>query len=200
LDEAAEIARVMKIEQLLDVMNTASNELNAFQKVLGSIEASRCKAVQLWAVGSARLARAIGDDRISRAALYHRYERELASARRQVVAASAAFLKASEECSSYSRREKIARRHAKQVAEYQTAQQHLLKSSKSTAAPPSWLIESTAPYFKAEAHHLSHLDEIKVAETRCLRQIAKAKSRYHSALRDLEYMSEAEHRARGTIV
>jgi len=58
------------------------------------------------------------------------------------------------------------------------------------------LLQSTAPFFDAEAAHLAHVEALRIDEVRCGRQIACAKSRYHNALRGLEALSEAEHRAR----
>jgi len=194
-DEAAETARVLKIERLLDVMNVASEELNASQKAMAAIEESRGRALEVWAVCSARLAQAIG----SRAAPHYRRQRQLATTRRQVAIASAAFLRASEEGYSDFQRKELAERHAKQVVEYQAAQQFTLKQSKGASSPPSWLLKTTALYFEAEAEHLAHLEEVESAAVRCGRQIASTKSRYEDALRGLEALSEAEHRTRGNI-
>lgn len=197
-EDAAELARIINIERLLDMMNVASDELNSAQKNLGVVEKMRQRALNLWAIGSARLARAIGDDRISKAAPHYRQQRELATARSQVATTSAAFLKASGSRCSEARCEKLAKRHAKQVAEYQAAQQNVEKSSKGTSVPQARLLENTAPYFEAEAAHLTHLEELSIANVRCSRQIASAKARYHEAMRGLEAMSEAEHVARKT--
>lgn len=188
-NEVAELARIADIEDLLHMMNLASEELNASQKLMSGIENAKRQAMQVWASDSARIANAIGDDRISRAAPHHRQQKLLANARRQVAVASAAFLKASGVQSSDGQRQKLAERHAKQVAEYQT----FLKWHASV--PPAGLLQSTAPYFEAEAAHLAHVEALRIDEVRCGCQIACAKSRYRNALRGLEALSESEHRA-----
>lgn len=198
-DEAAEIARIVKIECLLDSMNVASEELNALQKFADTVSKTRQKKIQRWHVSSARLVKAIGKERISRVAPFYRNQQLLDSARRQVAAVSAAFLKASQGCSSDSQREKLASRHAEQVAEYQAAQQKAMKLVRDDSAPPPWLLQCTAPYFQAAADHLAHLDELQAADVRCQRKIAKAKARYRDAMRGLEAMSEAEHLARAAV-
>jgi hypothetical protein len=197
---AQELARIIDIERLLDRMNLASEDLNSLQKALGTIQKARCKAVRAWTVGSARLIKAVGkftaNDLIKKAAPHHRQQIQLDTTHRQFAIASAAFLKASEGTCSEARNEKLAARHASRVAEYQAAQQSALKLLQAGSAPPSWLLESTAPYFEAEAAHHMHLEELRVAEERCCHRIALAKSRYHDAMHGLEAMSEAEHQAR----
>lgn len=195
-DDAKEVARIIEIEHLLDSMNFSSEDLNNFQKSLGIFEKARRRALRVWAVGSSRLIKAIGKDNIKRAAPHHRQRKFLESTRAQVASSSAAFLKASEGGCSEARIEKLARRHAKLVAEYQAAQQSALKLNKKGSVAPSWLLESTAPYFEAEAAHCRHLEKLRIAEAQCNRRIADAKQRYHRAMRGLEDLSEAEHHER----
>merc|ERR1719498_2400528 len=102
-------------------MNTMSEELNTTQKALTAIQKSRRQALDFWAVSSARISRTIGSDRFAKAASHHRRQRQLSIARRQVEAATAAFLKASEGCSA-AMLETLAQNHARQVAEYQAVQ------------------------------------------------------------------------------
>lgn len=189
-NEVAELARIADIEHLLHMMNLASEEINALQKLMSGIENTKHQAIQVWASDSARIVKAIGEHRISQAAAHHRQQKLLANARQQVAVASSAFLKASGGPSSDGQRQKLAERHAKQVAEYQS----FIKWHASV--PPAGLLQSTAPYFEAEVAHLAHVEALRIDEVRCGRQIACAKSRYQDALRGLESISEAEHRAR----
>jgi len=197
-EDAEELARIIEIERLLNMMNMSSEELNASQKAMSIIDKCRRRALSIWPIRSARLIKAIGNDQIQKAAPHHRQQRLVDAARSQVAMASTAFLEASEQYSSEARREKLAQRHAGRLAEYEAAQQNASKLLRHGAPAPAWLLESTAPYFEAEAAHHVHLEELRRAELRTCRQIASAKSQYNDALRGLEAMSEAEHRAQSS--
>jgi len=197
-EDAEERARIIEIERLLNMMNVSSEDLNESQQAMSTIDKCRHRALSTWEIRSARLIKAIGNDQIQKAAPHHRQQRLVDAARSQVAMASTAFLKASEQFSSEALREKLAHRHAGRLAEYQAAQQNASKLLRHGAPAPAWLLESTAPYFEAEAAHHVHLGELRRAELRTGRQIASAKSQYNDAMRGLEAMSEAEHRAQSS--
>merc|ERR1719198_2021342 len=95
-EDTKEVARIIEIERLLDLMNVSSEDLNSFQKSLGTIEKARRRALRVWTVGSSRLVKAIGKEHIKKASPHHRQQKLLEGTRAKVASSSAAFLKASE--------------------------------------------------------------------------------------------------------
>jgi len=194
----SELARLMDIENLLSMMNFAAEEINASQKLASSIMDLQQKAAQKHQLRQNQLQSAIGEERIARAAPYFHNKMLLAKARKQIALSAAACAKAADRGETAKTQEQLVKRHGLQVAEYKDAQQKALQLLKGASAPPSWLLRRTSPFFEAEHKHRAHLKELKGAEIRCARQIAKAKSRYQCAMRKLEAMSEAEHCAKNS--
>jgi len=193
-DDACEAARIAEISAHLDAMNTAATDLNDAQKALKISEQQRQTRLQLWAVGSARLARTIGIERLAKVRPYYQQRRVVACVRRRVESVSATFLRAAEACHPEAYLMSVKAEHAKHLLEFRDAQHKLgqLRSKEPLAS------DAAAAYFEAEEVHQAELAEVDQAVKLITRGVADAKARYEVALRNLEALSEHEHRARAT--
>mmetsp|Transcript_110340 Transcript_110340/g.297155 ORF Transcript_110340/g.297155 Transcript_110340/m.297155 type:complete len:560 (+) Transcript_110340:458-2137(+) len=192
-EEQAEAEEIETIQHHLEEMNSAAGHLNSVQEVLNSCNKERRKLSQLWAVCSARLARAVGAHHLAKAAPYYDRRRRCQAVRLAVEAVSRKFMGAVEAQAPAADIDLLAAEHAARLVAFQAAQREL---SRSTNGLSESLLSSVAPYFEAEDEHQEHLIEAGVELEHFHHAAAKAKARYQAALRGLEELSERAHRRR----
>jgi len=189
------MVEVASVQRHLEAMNAAAADLNATQEALNHAVKQRRTLVQLWAVGSARMGRAVGAHQLAKAAPYYERHRRCSAARKNVEAISMRFLAAQQAGEPEAEVARLAEEHAKQLGEFQAAQRELNRFAVSVSRPSA--IAAVAPYFEAEDEHREQLAEVDAAVEVLSRQTSSAKARYHSALKCLEALSEQAHRLRG---
>lgn len=181
---------VAAIEEHLCAMNAASEELNRLQRERHDIFERRRGLRQMWAVGSARLVKTIGTERLARAAPIHELRRACQASREAVEEASNAYARGAESDALAERLAELAGGHVERVVAYQAAQRRLDKALKATSLSASSL-KSMQPYFEAEEQHKESLDEVEQDILELERQLEEAKRRYQGAMQDLEALSES---------
>lgn len=194
-DSDEEASRLKRIEGQLEVMNAAAADLNEAHLALKSSAKMRLSMIQIWAVGSARLARALGANRLAKAAPYYDMLRRHFAARARVEHVSRRFREASCGDVAAETLEQLATEHAASVSEFNATQGKLRKMLKG-ARTPSSSITTVAPYFEAKNKHHAQLQEANDTIRQLEDRVERAKMRYHEALKQLEAMSEQVHRAR----
>jgi peptide methionine sulfoxide reductase MsrA len=181
---------VAAIEEHLSSMNAASEELNRLQRERHDILERRRDLCQMWAVGSARLVKTIGTERLARAAPIVELQRACKASREAVEKASNAYARGAESGAPAERLAELASGHVEVVVAYQAAQRRLDKVSKASCLSTSSL-KSMQPYFEAEEQHKERLDEVEQDILTLERQLDEAKRRYQGAMQDLEALSES---------
>jgi len=182
----------------LEMMNAASDELNSSQIALDEHVKEQGKQVQRWTIGSARMARVIGRERLAKATPFYEQRRRCWAARRAVTMASARYMQLLEAGASESETSKAMARHAYCLEVYQGAQEELERLRRK-AALSSKALEAVRPYFDAEQEHRARLAELNAKIKQTGSSLDSAKEQYRGAMRSLEDLSEQAHRQRGTI-
>lgn len=181
------------IQNHLEEMNIAAGRLNSCQAALNASAKERLWLIQLWAVGSARLARAVGAHNLAKAAPHHACKRRFEEARLAVEAASRDFAAVAETKGPPEHLDQLAARHVACLEAFLVVKRKLQKSELNLGES---LLGSAAAYFEAEAEHHEQLAQTDADLSTLQRAAAVAKARYHSALRSLEELSERAHRRR----
>jgi len=183
------------IQRHLEEMNMAALELNAAQQDLVECTKQRHSLTQLWAVGSARLARAVGAHRLARATAFYECQRRCKATRLRVESLSQQFVSAMNAATHSDELQRLSREHASCVSVFERAQCELRRACSSQKAKPS-MLAAVAPYFEAEDEHYEQLREADAAVALLALKAKEAKARYHAALRSLESLSERAHQKR----
>lgn len=196
--EAHEAEEIMRIQQHLEEMNAAAAELNNAQASLAACMRDKVSLLQVWAVGSAEMARLIGPRSLVKAAPYYGLKRRSEASREVVMAASARFKRAMESGASDRELVTIVAEHARGLAEYEAIKRDLatmnLEGGPSGKALKT--IAAVAPYFEAEDEHRFKVAKVEATLNYFTHWVDGAKARYHKALRSLEAVSEQAHRRR----
>eukprot|EP00403_Amphidinium_massartii_P019693 CAMPEP_0178431850 /NCGR_PEP_ID=MMETSP0689_2-20121128/32075_1 /TAXON_ID=160604 /ORGANISM="Amphidinium massartii, Strain CS-259" /LENGTH=369 /DNA_ID=CAMNT_0020053805 /DNA_START=17 /DNA_END=1122 /DNA_ORIENTATION=+ len=197
--DADEARRVQGIEEMLDLMNTSSEDLNVAQADLAKCEKQLQKLHRFWAVQSARLARVFGYDSDGKSKLvdmapFLRWTQRAKAARKVAEEASAAFLRA-QLAGHEGQLAALAARHKATLEEFLLAQKKLDVMHRESGLSRA-KIEAIAFYADAESEHKEQVSLVKAACEQCRRRIQVAKTHYTKAMRSLEAMSEDEHRSR----
>lgn len=183
------------IQRHLEEMNMAAAELNVAQQDLVACTKRRHSLTQLWAVGSARLARDVGAHRLARATAFYECQRRCKAARLQIDTMSQQFISAIDAARPSNEVQQLSRQHARSLSEFQRAQSELKRACGSQRAKPS-MLAAVAPYFEAEDEHTEQLRDADAAVALLDLKAKEAKARYHTALRSLEQLSERAHQKR----
>eukprot|EP00929_Paragymnodinium_shiwhaense_P112031 TRINITY_DN80282_c0_g1_i1.p1 TRINITY_DN80282_c0_g1~~TRINITY_DN80282_c0_g1_i1.p1 ORF type:complete len:735 (+),score=173.09 TRINITY_DN80282_c0_g1_i1:72-2276(+) len=195
-EEEEEFQRIELIQRHLEEMNSAAADLNAAQEALAACNKDRLSRVQLWAVLSARLARAVGAQRLAKATPFFDRRRRLEAAKQGVDVAGKRFAAAAEaKPADAAELAHHAAEHARCLREFQAAQQDVAKHGDNLQAST---MEAVQPYFEAEDEHRERLLEADELRSRLGSHVEAAKARYHAALRGLETLSEQAHRHRAS--
>jgi len=199
LEDECEDENIATIQHHLEEMNVAAIELNSAQEAVSSQSEERQRLVQLWAVGSARLVRAIGAHRLAKATPYHECARRCEAAQRAVQEASAQYMAAFSADLTASEMDAITRVHASKLEEFQAVQRelHRLRAGRSYSKSS---VAAAAPFFEAEEEHRAQLSHVDTEISLLKSEVDTAKTRYHAALRGLEALSEQAHRHRGAVM
>lgn len=196
--EAREEIEIASIQRHLEEMNSAAADLNAAQEGLNTAMAERKKLIQLWAVGSARLARAVGHHTLGKVAPYFEHRRRCEVAQQAVEDTSRRFISTLQASDGADDIGRCREEHAARLAEFQVVQREMEKKRKklSSAGFTEATLTAVAPYFEAEEEHRRQLAaaDSEVDQWNC--EASDAKARYHAALRGLEALSEQAHRRR----
>eukprot|EP00933_Yihiella_yeosuensis_P025017 TRINITY_DN1939_c0_g1_i2.p1 TRINITY_DN1939_c0_g1~~TRINITY_DN1939_c0_g1_i2.p1 ORF type:complete len:533 (-),score=139.51 TRINITY_DN1939_c0_g1_i2:230-1828(-) len=190
-DQEKEAAHIASIQKHLEGMNAAASELNVLQSSLNQCIKRRRSLVQLWAVGSARLARAVGAPQIAKATPYYEAKRRCKVAQDAVQSISNRFMVAKQDDMV-----ELAEEHMKCLKEYQAATEELAKEGSKKSAPTASMIAAVAPYFEAEDEHRITLKEEDAEVEELQERVNEAKLRYKGELRSLEALSNQAHSRR----
>lgn len=176
-----------EIERLLEEMNSAAEVLNIVQESRKQIEGDLRQLAQLWAVGSARLCRAVGAELLAKASPYFVCKRRCKELQTAVEAASNAFMTIVGDPLSQNIISDLMSEHADCIKQYESGQRTLEKLRKKVA--PS-LLEAVAPYFDAEDDHLTHVSDLHMELRQLAEESTEMKIQYKNALVGLEVLSE----------
>jgi hypothetical protein len=203
------VADTESVNHLLEEMNAASGELNQAHQAMVNMERQRTMLVQRWQVGSARLAQSVGVERVAQATPYYVQLRRCRNRRSAVEAASARFLKAKElsqgtqpsadvgDTSGEQQLARLSAAHAKMLEQYLAAQKELETTYEQSSITSAAFV-SVLPYFQAENDHRAGMAKMDAAIKEHERRVEDARTRYQSALRGLEALSERTHQLRSS--
>jgi len=197
--EECEEENIAMIQNLLEEMNVAAIELNAAQEAVSWQIEEQQRLVQLWAVGSTRLVRAIGAHRLAKAAPHHECIKRCEAAQKAVQEASAQFMAAVGVDLSASDMDAITRVHAAKLDEFQAVQRELHRMRAARDYSQS-SVAAAAPFFEAEEEHRTQLARVEAEISLLTHDVDSAKARYHAALRGLEALSEQAHRRKAVTL
>lgn len=183
------------IQRHLEEMNMAAVELNAVQQDLIACTKQQHTLTQFWAVGSARLARAVGAHRLAKATAFYECQRRCKTARLRVKMLSEQFVSATDAGKPSDELQRLSREHARCLSEFEKAQCKMRRACSSEKTKPS-MLAAVAPYFEAEDEHYEQLRNADAAAELLALKAKEAKARYHAALRSLESLSERAHQTR----
>eukprot|EP00929_Paragymnodinium_shiwhaense_P009632 TRINITY_DN113877_c0_g1_i1.p2 TRINITY_DN113877_c0_g1~~TRINITY_DN113877_c0_g1_i1.p2 ORF type:complete len:238 (+),score=69.10 TRINITY_DN113877_c0_g1_i1:104-817(+) len=193
------VADMTCVQNLLEEMNAASDDVNAAQKALGKLEQERERLLQRWQAKSARLAQKIGANTIAEALPLYAQMRSSSDARRAAEAASRGYLKAAEAFSEKDKLEpslsRLASSHAQWVEQYQSLQRELEATCRQSPLAQTALA-AALPYFQAEGRHRTRMAKLESAVRQESLRLSSCRGRYRGALDGLEALSEEAHRRR----
>jgi len=185
------------IQGLLEGMNSSSLEVNRLQGELARHRKQRLQLERIWAVSSARLARAAGPERISRARPLHEQRRRRDALQEKAQALSERYMQATEAAAAEADLAQISEDLARCLAKYQAAKQRSLEGPPSSPREDLALtFFGLAPFFEAEDEHRRQLAKADVAISEISRRLEAAKGRYRDALAGLECLSDHIHQRR----
>lgn len=194
-EEAQEADRLKTIMRHLEEMNTAAADLNTVQESMKRCLQERQQLVQMWAVGSARIARAVGANQLAKARPFYKCQAECLALQKQVEIASQEILSVNASGQSSQDSRALTEKHASCVKEFLAAKSRLDKVSKKHKNSTI----TAKPYFDAETAHYAQLEEADATVAHLEESVSTAKARYRKALRDLEDLSDQTHQMRGNI-
>jgi len=188
-DDDGDEATACDIQQHLDCMNAASDEVNALQRALAE-HAERRRALEaVWASGGARLAGAAGREGLLAARACALQSQYCHAAQEAVAAASARY--------SVSSAAGAAQEHAACLAQWRDAQGRLAESRRRLEACGAEVAAYACDYLETEALYRDELAEIDGLVAASAMRLCEAKTRYRSAMDALEALSEELHARRG---
>jgi hypothetical protein len=196
--DAVEAERISTIMRHLEEMNCAAADLNTVQEKRDACLQERQRLVEMWAVGSARLAQAISAQHLAKARPFFLRQRECRILRHKVEAASKAFSVAQEAGVPELELRSLTEKHATTLKQFLACKSDVDKmmSSKKKAA----LYATVKSYFDAEDEHHAQLQEANKRLELCDNRVDTSKTDYRRALRLLEDLSNETHIQQGTAV
>jgi len=198
---------VADVEGLLEGMNTSAIEMNRLQGELTRLRQRRVQLDRHWALSSARLARAAGPERISRARALYEQQRRQHELQTRAQALSERYLRAREAGAGEGDLAKISEELARCLAKFQAPAASPTGAAAAAAASPrsprtprtpredsaALALFGLEPYFEEEDEHRRRTAEAEAATAEVSRRFAAAKGRYQDALKALESISERVH-------
>ncbi|CAE7226497.1 Sh3bp5l [Symbiodinium sp. CCMP2592] len=189
----AEEEEIASIQRHLEAMNAAAADLNAAQESLAACMRRQRTMVQLWAVVSARLARAVGSKQLAKATPHYVCQKRCKEAQNILEEAASRMM-----TSSKDEVDALTSQYAAGLRDFQAARAELEKLSSEAHAPTPAALAAVRPYFEAEDEHREQLAEEELQEEKLRQNVAQAKLRYHSELRSLEALSNQAHLRRAS--
>lgn len=182
------------VHNRLEDMNKASCAVNSVQSRLDLLNTEREKCEEIWAVRSARFARLLGSQSLTRARYIVERERATKLAQKQVHTSSCEYWEAMQSASVSGKLETLRRAHAERVAKFEAARLDLMEAESTITG--SAVREIALNYLDEEGCHKQRLMEMEIAVSEVGRELSEAKRRYAEALGSLETISEAIHDGR----
>lgn len=186
-------ADVSTVEQHLEDMNFASDDLNAAQKELASLYGRRRTIEHRWAAKSASLVRVLSAESLRKARLCVEQERCCQVAEDEVHAASLRFTKAAEAGASIEALAEHSKAHALRLRQFQEAERCLEQALKMVSNQGCG---RAVTYLEEESENYRQIASIEASIEEITRRLVSAKEKYQAALAGLESLSEAVHRSR----